>query len=139
RTLPGYLQMDFKYVPYLIDGKQYYQLSCIDHHSSWRLIRNYKYKNIDSVKLFLEELEQICPFPIIEVQTDNDTAFTDKFSSKIGVTGEHYLDIWCRERGINHRLIPVAVKELNGKVENTHKQDDREFFAMNVFTSYESV
>jgi hypothetical protein len=31
------------------------------------------------------------------------------------------------------------VKELNGKVENTHKQDDREFFAMNVFRTYESI
>lgn len=38
RPLPGYLQMDFKYVPYFIEGKQYYQLSCVDHHSSWRLI-----------------------------------------------------------------------------------------------------
>lgn len=123
RVLPGYLQMDFKYVPYLIDGKQYHQLSCIDHDSSWRLIRNYKNKNIDSVKLFLAELNEYCPFPIVEIQTDNDTAFTDKFSSKIGVTGDHYLDQWCQQRGIHHRLIPVAVKELNGKVENTHKQD----------------
>ncbi len=28
-----------------------------------------------------------------------------------------------------HRLIPIGQKELNGKVENTHKQDDREFFS----------
>lgn len=127
RPLPGYLQMDFKYVPYLINGKQYYQLSCIDHHSSWRLIRNYRYKNREAVEAFLKELEAICPFPVFEIQTDNDAAFTDKFSSKMGVTGEHYLDQWCKHHGISHRLIPVGVKELNGKVENTHKQDDREF------------
>ena len=45
RPWPGYLQMDFKYVPYLIEGKQFYQLSCVDHHSSWRLIRCYKNKS----------------------------------------------------------------------------------------------
>lgn len=28
-------------------------------------------------------------FPIIEIQTDNDTAFTDKFSSGRGVSGDH--------------------------------------------------
>lgn len=139
RPLPGYLQMDFKYVPYLIEGKQYYQLSCVDHHSTWRFIRCYRRKDAVSVKAFLAELEEQCPFPIIEIQTDNDTAFTDKFSSKMGVTGEHFLDLWCKSRGITHRLIPVAVKELNGKVENTHKQDDREFFAVNDFKSYESI
>lgn len=139
RPLPGYLQMDFKYVPYLIEGKQFYQLSCVDHHSTWRFIRCYRRKDGGSVKTFLAELEEHCPFPIVEIQTDNDTAFTDKFSSGLGVTGEHYLDQWCKAREVNHRLIPVAVKELNGKVENTHKQDDREFFAVNDFKSYESI
>jgi len=139
RPLPGYLQMDFKYVPYKIDGKQYYQLSCVDHHSSWRLIRCYPHKDQDAVEAFLKELEYVCPFPIVEIQTDNDAAFTDKFTSGQGVSGEHYLDRWCEQSGIVHRLIPVGVKELNGKVENTHKQDDREFFAMNNFPNYESI
>lgn len=129
RPWPGYLQMDFKYVPYPINGRQCYQLSCVDHHSSWRFIRIYSDKSADSVISFLRELRKTCPFPIEEIQTDNDTAFTDKFSSKVGVTGEHRMDLWCAKEGIRHRLIPVGEKELNGKVENTHKQDDREFFA----------
>ncbi|MGZ3805856.1 MAG: DDE-type integrase/transposase/recombinase [Pseudobdellovibrionaceae bacterium] len=139
RPLPGYLQMDFKYVPYLIEGKQFYQLSCVDHHSSWRFMRCYRNKNTFYVMKFLEELIQACPFVIIEIQTDNDAAFTDKFTSGAGVTGEHAIDVWCATNGITHRLIPVGVKELNGKVENTHKQDDREFFAMNLFKTFESI
>ena len=139
RVLPGYLQMDFKYVPYKVEDRQYYQLSCVDHHSSWRLIRCYRYKSVESVLLFLKELKELCPFSIMEIQTDNDTAFTDKFSSRVGVTGEHELDLWCGKNGIEHRLIPVGVKELNGKVENTHKQDDREFFAMGYYITYESI
>jgi len=129
RPFPGYLQMDFKYVPYPVNGKKLYQLSCVDHHSSWRMIRIYPDKSSKSVLSFLEELKAECPFPILEIQTDNDIAFTDKFWSGMGVTGDHVVDQWCKKEDINHRLIPVGVKELNGKVENTHKQDDREFFA----------
>ena len=139
RPFPGYLQMDFKYVPYKIDGRQYYQLSCVDHHSSWRFIRCYRNKNLACVMNFLNEIKEACPFHIMEIQTDNDTAFTDKFSSGLGVTGEHQMDVWCNKYDIVHRLIPVGVKELNGKVENTHKQDDREFFALGKFNTFESL
>ncbi|MFN9068980.1 MAG: DDE-type integrase/transposase/recombinase, partial [Bdellovibrionales bacterium] len=139
RALPGYLQMDFKYVPYKIGGEQFYQLSCVDHHSSWRLIRIYGEKSLMSVMSFLKLLIKVCPFPIIEIQTDNDTAFTDKFSSGIGVTGEHAVDQWCVKHEIRHKLIPVGVKELNGKVENTHKQDDREFFAKGPYKDFKNI
>lgn len=129
RQQPGYLQMDFKYVPYKIMGVQYYQLSAVDHHSSWRLIRMYPQKDRMAVMDFVEHLRESFPFAIIEIQTDNDTAFTDKFSSGVGVTGDHYLDRWCAKHDISHRLIPPGVKELNGKVENTHRQDEREFYS----------
>jgi transposase InsO family protein len=131
RPVLGYLQMDFKYVPYPIEGEQYYQLSCIDHHSSWRMIRAYPCKDTISVMRFLEELKEECPFDIIEIQTDNDAAFTDKYTSQKGEnpSGGHPMDEWCDRHGIRHRLIPIGEKELNGKVENTHKQDDREHFS----------
>lgn len=130
QPLPGYLQMDFKYVPYLIGGKQYYQLSCVDHLTSWRHIRVYPEKSTDYVLIFLKDLKEKAPFPIIEIQTDNDAAFTDKYTSKTGKpTGLHYVDEWCNKNNIRHKLIPLGEKELNGKVENTHKQDDREFFS----------
>lgn len=90
------------------------------------------------MKWFMLELEEKCPFAIIELQTDNDTAFTDKFSSSRGLapTGLHKLDEWCAKKGVVHRLIPPGQKELNGKVENTHKQDDREFFSQARAKSY---
>ena len=127
---PGYLQMDFKYVPYLIGGKQFYQLSCVDHLTSWRFIRSYVEKSTDYVMIFLREMIINVPFPVIEIQTDNDAAFTDKYTSRLGKpTGCHQVDDWCEKNKILHRLIPLGEKELNGKVENTHKQDDREFFS----------
>ena len=128
RESPGFMQMDFKYVPYKIQGKQFYQLSAIDHHSSWRWIKIYERKDQKSVIQFLDELIEECPFAIFQIQTDNDAAFTDKFTHG-GVSGEHVVDLWCKMKKIEHKLIPVGQKELNGKVENSHKQDDREFFS----------
>lgn len=141
RPLPGYLQMDFKYVPFKINGSQFYQLSCVDHHSSWRLIRCYRYKNQCSVEQFLKELELLCPFPIYQLQTDNDTAFTDKYRVNTDgkPTGEHFVDKWCEELNVEHKLIPIGQKELNGKVENTHKQDDRIFFSQIVPNNFEEI
>jgi hypothetical protein len=128
--MPGYLQMDFKYVPYLIGGRQFYQLSCVDHLTSWRFIRSYPEKSTEYVMIFLKEMIGAVPFPALEIQTDNDAAFTDKYTSKLGrPTGCHQVDEWSFKNKILHKLIPLGEKELNGKVENTHKQDDREFFS----------
>jgi hypothetical protein len=138
RPLPGYLQMDIKYVSYLVEENQYYQLSCIDHHSSWRMIRCYRDKSAKSTIKFLMELETICPFAIMQIQTDNGTEFTDRFRINGGgvPSGNHPMDHWCREREIPHKLIPIAQKEINGKIENAHKYDDEEFFSQVRCTSY---
>jgi transposase InsO family protein len=139
RPWPGYLQMDFKYTPYLLDGRQTYQLSAIDHHSSWRFIRNYENRSLKTVMSFLNELEAAAPFYIIQIQTDNATEFTDKYSSfnkGLKPTEAHEVDVWCAARGIEHKLIPIGEKELNGKVENSHKWDDREFFSQIKITTY---
>ncbi len=107
-------------------------MSCVDHHSDWRMIRIYNNKGFEALDYFLKDLEEEYPFSIIEIQTDNDACFTDKFTAlrqDLEPSGEHELDRWCRDQGVRHKLIPVGEKELNGKVENTHKQDDREFFS----------
>lgn len=140
RPMPGWLQMDFKYVPYRIGSTQYYQLSVIDHHSSWRFMRIYPEKSTAFVIKFLDELIEHCPFPILQIQTDNDPAFTDKFTSQIFLsTGHHQMAAWCDAHGIDHKLIPVGEKELNGKVENSHKFDDREFFSQVRCVTYEAL
>ena len=143
RPVPGYLQMDIKYVPYKINGLQYYEFNAVDHHSSWRLIRGYQDKSFESLNAFLAELHSECPFAIIQIQTDNGVEFTDKYrvNSDGLPTGYHPLDQWCLRRQIEHKLIPIGVKELNGKVENTHGFDDREFYSQNPtgFKNYEAL
>jgi len=136
--VPGFFQMDFKYAPFLIGNIQYYQLSAIDHCSSWRLIRSYTNKGEAEVLEFLQELKRECPFPIFQIQTDNDAAFTDKYTVGLGLkpTGAHPMDQWCKKHGIRHKLIPIGEKELNGKVENSHKFDDEEFYSQEKINSF---
>jgi hypothetical protein len=130
--------MDVKYVPYLVDGEQYYEFNIVDHCSTWRCMRIYETKGYESLERFMKEIELNCPFPIVEVQTDNGKEFTDKY--RVGSdglpTGLHPLDLWCRQKEIKHKLIPIGEKELQGKVENTHKQDDRSFYAKYNFTDF---
>lgn len=72
---------------------------------------------------------------MIQIQTDNATEFTDKFSSQRGLrpTEFHLFDEWCKARSIDHKLIPVGEKEINGKVENSHKWDDEEYYSQKEF------
>jgi hypothetical protein len=138
RPLPGWMQMDVKYVPYLVEGDQYYEFNIVDHCSTWRCMRVYETKGFESLKVFLSEVELNCPFPLVEIQTDNGTEFTDKYrvNSDGKPSGEHLLDLWCSKREIKHKLIPIGEKELQGKVENTHKQDDRSFYAKYEFNDF---
>ena len=140
RPLPGYMQMDVKYVPYKVNGDQFYEFNAVDHCTTWRCARVYKNLTYDCLVAFLGELEMYCPFPIFEMQTDNGMEFTDKYrNGRLTPSGKHPLDLWCKEKGIKHRLIPIGQKELNGKVENTHKQDDREFYAGEKRKSFEAL
>lgn len=141
RPLPGYVQLDIKFVPYLIENKQYYEFNAVDHHSSFRVMGLYKDHTVKSVVHFLEKLNDEMPFKIIQIQTDNATEFTDKFSSSRGgnPSGTHKFDQWCMLRLIEHKLIPVGEKEINGKVENTHRFDDAEFYSQINPKSFEEL
>ena len=87
RPLPGYLQMDFKYVPYLIEGKQYYQLSCVDHHSTWRLIRCYRRKDRKAVAKDLKTIYTAA------TEEDAQLALTE-FNDIWGQKYPHILQSW---------------------------------------------
>lgn len=140
RPFPGYMQMDIKYVPYRINGQQFYEFNIVDHCTTWRFIRIYKNMTHANILLFLKGIEENCPFPILEIQTDNGQEFTDKYrNGRTEPSGQHPLDLWCKAKEIIHRLIPIGQKELNGKVENTHKQDDREFYAGMPAKSFENI
>lgn len=126
--IPGQrLQMDVKYVPCLIDAKKTYTYVIIDECTRWRFARAYDSLDAGTTVKFLDEMLRHCPFPIHCIQTDNGMEFTYKLNPACQHV-EHLVDRWCEERGIRHRLIPPGVKELNGKVERSHRIDMQYFY-----------
>jgi len=126
--IPGQrLQMDVKYVPYLVDGKKAYSYVIVDECTRWRFAKTYDSLSEGMTERFLDEFEKVCPFPVRTIQTDNGQEFTYKLNP-VARHLKHSVDEWCRRRGIRHRLIPPGVKELNGKVERSHRIDMHYFY-----------
>lgn len=124
--IPGQrLQLDVKYFPHRIKGKRAYVYVVIDECTRWRYTKAYDTLNGLLTVEFMKEVKEHTPFPIHCVQTDNGQEFTFRFLSE---KKKHPLDIWCEKEGIKHRCIPPGVKELNGKVERSHRIDEQYFY-----------
>jgi len=126
-VVPGQrLQLDVKYSPMHVGGKTVYVYVAVDECTRWRF--SYAYEELNAVWTidFLGRLAKACPFPISTIQTDNGQEFT--YSLMGNGTAKHPMDAWCDDHGIRHRLIPPGVKELNGKVERSHRIDADYFY-----------
>lgn len=128
------VQMDIKYVPSdLTSYKQkFYQYTVIDECSRMRYVAYHdSIWNKKSVQT-LKEAQEYFGFPIECVQTDNGIEFTYNYTAELTAKHkepkEHPLDTYCNQQNIKHRLIPPGRKELNGKVERSHRTDDEEFY-----------
>ena len=74
------LEIDVKYVPKLLENRQYYQFTAIDCASRWRYLKIYEdYSNLSAIN-FLKELITIAPFRIRAVKTDNGSYFTNRYT-----------------------------------------------------------
>jgi transposase InsO family protein len=125
---PGHLQVDIKYVPEKFRGEQWYVYNAIDDCSRWRFAKVYRRISADNSVDFLKDLVRAAPFKILSIQTDNDVAFTNRLIPFWKGWTTHIFDIALNAHGIEHRLIPPGIKELNGKVERSHRTDDEEFY-----------
>lgn len=136
--IPGQrLQVDVKYCPVLIAGKRAYVYVAVDECTRWRFAWAYYELNERWTVDFLQRLQAACPFPIHVIQTDNGFEFTFKLHPHSA--REHAMDRWCRQHKIGHRLIPPGVKELNGKVERSHRIDADYFYGRAPTTSLEAL
>lgn len=129
-VIPGQrIQLDVKYVPEFVGGKRVYNYVAVDECTRWRFAWAYDSLNGVCTYDFLERLNKHCPFPIKTIQTDNGFEFTFHLQPRIDENSiEHLMDQWCREHSIRHRLIPPGAKELNGKVERSHRIDEQYFY-----------
>lgn len=128
------VQMDIKFVPSekCPFGRRYYQYTVKDectrmrylawHDSIWTL------RAVQTLK----EAQEFFGFKIDCVQTDNGIEFTFDYTAQLTAKNKdpkvHPLDMYCEEQKIRHKLIPPGEKEINGKVERSHRTDGEEFY-----------
>lgn len=137
------VQIDVKEVPYAClrgalrqDGKHLYQWTAIDECTRVRFVYGFEEHTPENTVEFLKMLIKVFPFPIKTIQTDNGTEFTYKFISE---TEKSPMDKFLEKKGIEHVLIPPRTPWHNGKVERSHRNDQRYFYDWECFSSVDSL
>jgi transposase InsO family protein len=122
--IPGQrIQMDVKYVPNPVAEKRAFNYVAVDECTRWRFAKAYDKLCPESTIDFIKELVRACPFPITRIQSDHGIEFTWPGNSWV-----HPCEWICHKLGIEKTLIPVGAKELNGKVERSHRIDEQYFY-----------
>lgn len=143
--VPGELvEIDVKYVPGTVAGKQYFQYTAIDRSSRWRHLEIYDEQVNHHSVLFLEEVIRRAPFAVLAIKTDNHATFTNYYTgtnkrSDLLVKSLHALDAACRKRGIKHYLIDPGKPAQNGTVERSHREDQEKLYDEVSFVSVEDL
>lgn len=138
---PGELvEVDVKYVPGPVMGRQYFQYTAIDTASRWRHLAIFDDQTSFHSILFLKEAIRLFPHRIMAIKTDNHSTFTNYYTgtnkrSDLTVKTIHVLDRFCASRGIVHYLIDPGKPSQNGTVERSHGEDERKFYQRNTFKS----
>lgn len=132
-------QMDVKYVPkQCYTGKlpdKFYQYTVIDEASRERFIYPFKEQSSHSTVQFVKMAIKHFGYKPQIIQTDNGVEFTHFRETK----QVHPLDLLCQELGIEHKLIRPRTPRHNGKVERSHRNDNRRFYQHLTFYSYDDL
>lgn len=139
-TYPGQrVQIDVKVVPRAccVDGLKLFQYTAIDEFSRLRYLAAYEEQSTYSSADFLKKAyaffkkRSVC---VECVQTDNGFEFTNRFS----LSNRELVTLFERtaaELGIQHKLIRPYTPRHNGKVERSHREDQRRFYDTHRFYS----
>ena len=137
------VQIDVKEVPYnclrgkvLRDGKHLYQWTAIDECTRIRFVYGFEEHTPENTVKFLKMLLKAFPFKIKTIQTDNGTEFTYKYISETEISP---LDKALNKLGIKHKLIPPRTPWHNGKVERSHRNDQRYFYDWETFRNVDEL
>lgn len=139
---PGELvEIDVKFVPGTVAGKEYFQYTAIDTASRWRHLAVYDEQSTWNTIRFLKEVIGRFSHPVQAVKTDNGSIFTNYYlgtnkRSDMSVKTLHGLDRFCGESGIIHYLIDPGKPAQNGTVERSHREDQEKFYEQNIFKSF---
>ena len=139
-THPGErIQIDVKVVPgkCIADPElRLYQYTAIDEYSRYRVLGAYPEQSTYSSTLFLKKVVLEFTRKGIEVeciQTDNGFEFTNRFSAS--TNKPTLFEATLQQLGIRHKLIRPYTPRHNGKVERSHREDQKRFYNKHSFYS----
>lgn len=136
------VQVDVKVVPRkcIADPElRLYQYTAIDEFTRLRFLAAYPEQSTYSSADFLQKLCKWYARRGIHVecvQTDNGFEFTNRFSP----SKKHLLTLFeatAAQLGIRHKLIRPYTPRHNGKVERSHREDQKRFYNCHAFFSLE--
>lgn len=142
--IPGEkVQIDVKVVPAWCirgtlrrDEKKLYQWTAIDECTRVRYVHIFEEHTPENSVNFLKMFLEYFPFEVKSIQTDNGTEFTYKFISE---DTKCPFEAKLEELGIEHRLIKPRTPWHNGKVERSHRMDQRYFYDWESFQTLEEA
>lgn len=134
------VQIDVKYVPCAClvgdaKGKRFYQYTAIDEYSRQRYVEAFEELSTYSSAAFLKNALRFFRFPIECVQTDNGIEFTNRFSATKRDLPTLF-EATAASLGIRHKLIRPYTPRHNGKVERSHREDQKRFYSRHTFYSF---
>lgn len=134
------IQIDVKYVPSAClvgDAKElrFYQYTAIDEFSRMRYLEAFEEHSTYSSTAFLKNAVRFFGFPIECVQTDNGSEFTNRFAASKRDLPTLF-ETTAASLGIRHKLIRPYTPRHNGKVERSHREDQKRFYSKRTFYSF---
>lgn len=135
------MQLDVKFVPNSCytgsEPNKFYQYTMIDEATRERFIYAYNERSsYTTVDFILKALVYFGYIPEC-IQTDNGLEFTRHKDSK--ESGLHLFDRLCLALNIKHKLIKPYTPRHNGKVERSHRNDQKRFYNKLQFYSLDDL
>ena len=140
------IQIDVKYVPKECLSQEFiekygsaelYQYTAIDEYSRYRILCGYREHNTYSSSLFLCQVVSAFKALGIEVecvQTDNGSEFTKQFVTK-KENNHSMFEVTARRLNVKLKRIKPHTPKHNGKVERSHREDQKIFYSEIIRTS----
>jgi len=138
------IQIDVKHVPKSCVNTEYptrlYQFTAIDEFSRLRYIEwfndNSSYSAMQFLLKTLKYFHKEYGFKVRTVQTDNGREFTNRFDR---YPKETLFEKTLAELEISHKLIRPYTPRHNGKVERSHREDQKRFYNTHKFFSLDDL
>ena len=144
-TYPGQrVQIDVKHVPAAclvgeVKGQRFYQYTAIDEYSRLRYLEAFEEANTYSSATLLKNAAAFFAnqgFSVERVRTDNGSEFTSRFNNSKRELPSLF-EITTDQLGIRRSLIRPYTPRHNGKVERSHREDNKRFYRQRSFFSFD--